>query len=114
MRICEKKSDVTPFVIVNIIYKNPSPNTNDLYIHNMDKSTGTPPSLEEKRALPNCGNKEIHVLKKCIYTSATVLKYFEITVPICSHTSLVFGDEFLAQGLHLRHTRGLIPLKLIC
>ncbi len=107
MRICEKKSDVTPFVIVNIIYKNPSPNTNDLYIHYMDKSTGTPSSLEEKKALPNCGNKEINVLKKCIYTSvATVLKYFEITEPICNHISLVFGDEFLAQGLHLKHTRG--------
>ncbi len=40
---------------------------NDLYIHYMDKSTGTPPSLEEKKALPNCGNKDgniIHVLKK--------------------------------------------------
>ncbi len=24
----------------------------------MDKSTGTPPSLEEKKALPNCGNKD--------------------------------------------------------
>ncbi len=39
-------------------------NTNDLYIHYMDKSTGTP-SLEEKNALPNCGNKDgniIHVL----------------------------------------------------
>ncbi len=44
--------------------KNVSPNTNDLYIHYMDKSTGTP-SLEEKKALPNCGNKDgniIHVL----------------------------------------------------
>ncbi len=29
--------------------KNSSPNTNDLYIHYMDKSTGTPPSLEEKK-----------------------------------------------------------------
>ncbi len=28
--------------------KNTSPKTNDLYIHYMDKSTGTPPSLEEK------------------------------------------------------------------
>ncbi len=58
--------------------KNSSPNTNDLYIHYMDKSTGTPPSLEEKKALPNCGNKDgniIHVLKNCISTSvATVLK----------------------------------------
>ncbi len=43
--------------------KNSSPNTNDLYIHYLDKSTGTPPSLEEKKTLPNCGNKEIHVLK---------------------------------------------------
>ncbi len=58
--------------------KNSSPNTNDLYIHYMDKSTGTPPSLEEKRVLPNCGNKDgniIHVLKNCISSSvATVLK----------------------------------------
>ncbi len=30
-------------------------------IHNqtpVDKSTGTPPSIEEKKALPNCGNKD--------------------------------------------------------
>jgi len=45
----------------------------------MDISTGTPPSLEEKKALPNCGNKDvniIHVLKKkCISISVvTVLK----------------------------------------
>ncbi len=57
---------------------NSSPYTNDLYIHYMDTSTGTPPSLEEKKALPNCGNKDentIHVLKKIISTSvATVLK----------------------------------------
>ncbi len=57
--------------------KNSSPNTNDLYIHYMDKSTGTPPSLEEKKAIPNCGNKDgniINVLKNCISTSvATVL-----------------------------------------
>ncbi len=46
--------------------KNSSPNTNDLYIHYMDKSTGTPPSLEEKKALPNCGNCK---LKNCISTS---------------------------------------------
>ncbi len=57
-----------------------SPNTNDLYIHYMDKSTGTP-SLEEKKALPNCGNKDgniMHVLKNCISTSvSTVLKYMK-------------------------------------
>ncbi len=54
--------------------KNSSPNTNDFYTHYMDKSTGTP-SLEEKRARPNCGNKDIHVLKNCISSSVvTVLK----------------------------------------
>ncbi len=52
---------------------NTSPNTNDLYIYYMDKSTGTP-SLEEKKA-PNCGNKNIHVLKNGISISVvTVLK----------------------------------------
>ncbi len=25
-----------------------------------------------------------------------------MTVPICTHMSLVFGDEFLVQGLHLK------------
>ncbi len=30
-----------------------SPNTNDLYTHYIDKSIGTPPSLEQKNALPN-------------------------------------------------------------
>ncbi len=62
--------------------KNSSPNTNDLYIHYMDKSTGRPPSLEEQKALPNCGNKEIHVLKMCISTSvATVLKCMKWLYP---------------------------------
>ncbi len=63
---------------------NSSPNTNDLYIHYMDKSTDTP-SLEEKKALPNCGNKDgniIHVLKNCISTSvATVLKWMKCLYP---------------------------------
>ncbi len=72
----------------------------------MDKSTGTPPSLEEKKALPNCGNKDgniIHLLKNCISTSvATVSTVYEMTVPICTHKSLVFDDEFLAEGLHLK------------
>ncbi len=65
--------------------KNSSPNTNDLYIHYMDKSTGTPPSLEEKNTLPNRGNKDgniIHVLKNCISTSvATVLKCMKWLYP---------------------------------
>ncbi len=71
--------------------KNSSPNTNDLYIHYIDKSTGTPPSLEEKKALPNCGNKEMHVLKNCISISvATVLKCMKWLY----HMSLVFVCEF--------------------
>ncbi len=68
--------------------KNSSPNTNDLYIHYMDTSTGTPPSLEEKETLPNCGNKDrkiIHVLKHYISTSvATVLKCMKWLYPICT------------------------------
>ncbi len=47
---------------------NSSPNTNDLCIHDMDKSIGTP-SLEEKKALTHCANKDIHVLKTRIYIS---------------------------------------------
>ncbi len=65
--------------------ENSSPNTNDLYINYIDKSTGTPPSLEEKKALPNFGNKDgniICVLKNCISTSvATVLKCIKWLYP---------------------------------
>jgi len=28
----------------------------------MDKGTGTLPSLEEKKALPNCGNKDGNII----------------------------------------------------
>ncbi len=81
--------------------KNSSPNTNHLYIHYMDKSTETPPSLEEKKALPNCGNKDIHVLKNCISTSVeTALKCMKWLYHM--YKSLVFSDELLAQGLHLK------------
>ncbi len=70
--------------------------TNDLFIHYIDKSTGTPPSLKEKKALTNCGNKDgniINVLKNCISTSvATVLKCIKITVPIC-HWCLVINKK---------------------
>ncbi len=65
--------------------KNSSLNTINLYIHYMDTSTGTPPSLEEKKALPNCGNKDgniIHVFKNVISTSvATVLKRMKCLYP---------------------------------
>ncbi len=66
----------------------------------MDKSTGIPPSLEEKNALPNGGNKDgniITVLRIFISTSvATVLKCMKLMY------SYVLGDGFLAQGLHLK------------
>ncbi len=73
-------------------------NTNDLYIHYMDKSTGTP-SLEEKKARPNCANKDgniIHVLK---IVFPPLLHQFWSLWSDCTHTykSLVFGDEFLSH-----------------
>ncbi len=77
--------------------KNSSPNTNDLYIHYMDKSTGTPPSLEEKKALSNCANTEIHVLKNGISTSvATVLmcmKWLYPSVQVIGVWWWVFGSR---------------------
>ncbi len=54
-----------------------------IYIQYKYKSTGTP-SLEEKKALPNCANKDgniIHVLKNCISTSvASDLEVSIITI----------------------------------
>ncbi len=51
-----------------------------------------------------CGNNDgniIHVFKNGISISvATVLEVSKMTVPVC--TSQVFGEEFLAQGLHLQ------------
>ncbi len=76
---------------------NSSPNTNDLYIHYMDKSTGTPSLEEKKQALPNCANKEINVLKTCISTSfATVLKCMKLLYPcvqVIGDWWWVFGSE---------------------
>ncbi len=47
----------------------------------MDKSTGTPPSLEEKKALPNCANKDGNIIH-CISSSvATVLKCMKLLYP---------------------------------
>ncbi len=86
-------------VLITAEHKNSSPNTDDLYIHYMDKSTGTPPSLEEKKALPNCDNKDgniIHVLRKLISTS---VEQFWSVWNDCTHMykSLVFGDEFFGS-----------------
>ncbi len=53
---------------------NSSPNTNDLYIHYMDKSTGTP-SLEEKKTLTNCANKDGNIIFKCMnYVPICIVK----------------------------------------
>ncbi len=93
--------------------KNSLPNTNDLYIYYMDKCTRTPPSLEERKALPNCGNKDgniIHVLTIFISTSvATVLKCMKWLYPY------VIGVWwFLAQGLHLKsHQRASRMRKIV-
>ncbi len=70
--------------------KNESPNTSDLYIHYMDNSTGKPAYLEEKRALPNCGNKEMYVLKLLF---PPLLQQFWSVWNDCTHMykSLEFG-----------------------
>ncbi len=79
---------------------NSSPNTNDLYIHYMDKSTGTPPSLEEKKALPNCGNKEIHVLKKMYFHLCyNSLEVYEMTVAI-GHWYKIRSTQFPRISLY--------------
>ncbi len=49
--------------------QNSSPNTNDLYRHYKDKSVGTPPSLEQEKALTKLWQqrwKHDHVFKNCI------------------------------------------------
>ncbi len=81
--------------------KNSSPNTNDLYIHYMDKNTGTPPSLEEKRHFQTEATKKWMYLK---IVFPPLLQQFWSVWNDCTHTykSLVFGDEFLALGLHLK------------
>ncbi len=92
--VCRKQLN-TSGVTLNAL--NSSSNTIDLYIHYMDKSTGTPPSLEEKNTLPNCGNKDgniIHVLKNCICTSvATVLKCMKWLYPVIGVWWWIFGSR---------------------
>ncbi len=100
--ITVKKTILQNFLKILNFLKNSSPNTNDLYIHCMVKSTGTPPSLEEKKTLPNCGNKDgsiIYVLKNFISSSvATVLKCMKWLypyVPICHWYLVMFGEFFM-------------------
>ncbi len=69
----------------------------------MYKSTGTPPSLEAKKALSNRGNNEEninHVQKIVISTSVTTL--LKCMKRLYTYKSLVCGDEVLSQGLHLK------------
>ncbi len=84
--------------------KNSSPNNNDLYMHYMDKSTGTLPSLEEKM---HCTSKlwqqrwkqfmQLNVL------FPPLLQQFCSVWNDCTHMfPYVIGDTFLAQGLHLK------------
>ncbi len=65
--------------------KNSSPNTMTITFIIWTRVLGHPPSLEEKKALPICGNKDgniINVLKNCISTSfAIVLKCMKWLYP---------------------------------
>ncbi len=84
-------------------------NTNDLYIHYIDKSIGTPPSLEQKNALPNLWHDDgniIYVFKNCISISvATVLEVSKMTESICTnHWCLVVS--FCLKVCIYSHTRG--------
>ncbi len=94
--------------------KHSSPNTNDLYIHYMDESTGTP-SLEENKALPNCGNKDgniFHVLKNSISTSvASVLKCMKwLYLYVISVWWWVFGTFKVTPEVFIWET-GIRPVK---
>ncbi len=67
---------------------------------------GTSPSFEKKKALPKLwqqNGKITNVLNNCISTSvATICVCVRVCVCVCVNNSLAFGDEFLAQGLHLK------------
>ncbi len=75
---------------------NSSPNTNDLYIHYMDKSTGAP-SLEEKKALSNRGNKDGNIT----FYFHLCCNSFEMTVPIWIIISLLFLS-YTQRHCHVR------------
>ncbi len=76
--------------------KKSSPNTNDLYIHYMDKSTGTPPSLEEKKGTTKLWQQRWKH-NSCTYKlyfplCCNSFEVYEMTVPICtSHWCLVMN-----------------------
>ncbi len=61
-----------------------SPNTNDLFIHYVDKDIGTPPFIRTEGTSKTVVDRNtIHELKNCIFISvAAVLEVSKITVPI--------------------------------
>ncbi len=63
----------------------------------MDKSTGTPPSLEEKKALPNYGNKDGNIINVLKQIFLPLLEQFWSVWNDCTHMykSLEFGDFWL-------------------
>ncbi len=74
--------------------KNSSPNTNDLYIHYMDKSTGTPSSLITKHQWL------VHMDTVISYTSKIVAKEVEIKLStLIMFPSLLpqFGSAFFSS-----------------
>ncbi len=74
---------------------NSSPNTSDFTFIIWTKVLA-PPSLEEKKALPNCGNKENNILKPFISTSvAIVLKCMKWLYPyVIGVWWWIFGSRF--------------------
>ncbi len=79
--------------------KNSSPNTNDLYIHYMNKSYMDTPFFRREKGISKLWQQmeTIHVLKNCISTSvATVLKwlypYVQIYIYIlfCNYTVVIY------------------------
>ncbi len=87
--------------------KNSSPNTNDLYIHHMDKSTGTPPSLEEKKALLNLQTKKLIYLN---FLFLPLLQQFWRVWNYCTHMykSLVFGACLFCRPVKFFNTDWII------
>ncbi len=69
----------------------------------MDKSTGTPPSLEEKRHFQLC-NKDGNIIPVLKIVFPPLVQQFEVYERTLSHMykSLVLVIVFWLQGLHLK------------
>ncbi len=77
---------------------NSSPHTNDLYIHYMDKSTGTP-SLEEKKALANRANKDGKIINELKIFISTSFEVYEMKLPIYNWCLVM---SFWLKGLNIK------------